>query len=65
LRTATSGAAAILGWSKAGRLVQGFWADAILVDGDPTADIGVLADRHRIHAVIKAGVLEVDRRPEA
>ena len=65
LRAATSGAAAILGWSKAGMIAPGFWADAILVDGDPLADVSVLADRARIHAVMKGGVLEVDRRPEA
>ena len=64
LRAATSGAAAILGWPKAGTIASGFWADAILVDGDPLADVALLADRARIHAVIKGGVLEVDRRPE-
>jgi imidazolonepropionase-like amidohydrolase len=65
LRAATSGAAAILGWPKAGIVAPGYWGDAVLVDGDPLANIGILADRARIHAVIKGGVLEVDRRPES
>ncbi|MFM7198941.1 MAG: amidohydrolase family protein [Chloroflexota bacterium] len=65
LRAATSGAATILGWPKAGIVAPGYWGDAVLVDGDPLADVGILANRARVHAVIKGGVLEVDRRPES
>ena len=65
LRAATSGAATILGWPKAGIVAPGYWSDAVLVDGDPLADVGILANRARVHAVIKGGVLEVDRRPES
>ncbi len=65
LRAATSGAATILGWPKAGIVAPGYWGDAVLVDGDPFADVGILANRARVHAVIKGGVLEVDRRPES
>ncbi len=64
LRAATSVAASILGWPKAGMIAPGQWADAILVDGDPIADVGVLADRSRVHLVVKSGVIEADRRPE-
>ena len=64
LRAATSVAASILGWPKAGSIAPGQWADAILVDGDPIADVGVLTDRSRVHLVVKSGVIEADRRPE-
>jgi len=44
LRTATSGAAAGLGLAATtGRLSPGMDADVLVVDGDPTADLGALA----------------------
>lgn len=39
-----------------GQVRPGFLADLILVDGDPLADITILQDRSRIHAVMKDGV---------
>ncbi len=42
LVSATSGAAAIIGAPKAGRLVPGSWADLLFVDGDPLRDLAVL-----------------------
>lgn len=43
LRSATTGAAALLGMeSEIGRLAPGYSADLIVVDGDPLSDIGAL-----------------------
>jgi imidazolonepropionase-like amidohydrolase len=38
-----------------GRVGEGFLADLLVVDGDPTADIAVLQEPRRIRAVIKDG----------
>lgn len=65
LRSATSGAAAILGWPKAGTVAPGYWGDVLLLDGDPLTDVNVLADRARVQMVVKAGAIEADRRPDA
>jgi imidazolonepropionase-like amidohydrolase len=65
LRAATGDAAAVLGWTeRLGTLEAGKLADLVLVDGDPLADIACLADRARIHLVVKGGVVAADRRPE-
>ncbi|MGW9040383.1 amidohydrolase family protein, partial [Streptomyces sp. NPDC055721] len=53
IRTATTGAARLLGLERtAGRLARGFAGDAILVDGDPLADVSVLKQPVR---VVRAG----------
>ena len=38
--------------AELGVLREGAWADVLLVDGDPTQDIGVLRDYERNLAVI-------------
>ncbi len=43
LAAATSGAARHLGLAGVGRIAEGAVADLVLVDGDPLADLGVLA----------------------
>ncbi|MFJ6854201.1 amidohydrolase family protein [Streptomyces sp. NPDC091271] len=54
IRTATTGAARLLGLERTvGRLARGYAGDAILVDGDPLADVSVLTKPVR---VIRAGV---------
>jgi imidazolonepropionase-like amidohydrolase len=57
LRSATSGNAAILGaGDRLGKVAEGFIADLILVDGDPTADLGLFKDDGRhVSMVMKAG----------
>ncbi|SCE20627.1 Imidazolonepropionase [Streptomyces sp. Termitarium-T10T-6] len=53
IRTATTGAAKLLGLdSTAGRLARGFAGDVLVVDGDPLADLGVLSRPAR---VVRAG----------
>ncbi|MFC9594689.1 amidohydrolase family protein [Streptomyces sp. NPDC056944] len=54
LRTATTGAARLLGTERTvGRLTRGYAGDAILVPGDPLSDVTVLKQPTR---VVRAGV---------
>ncbi|MEV5981183.1 amidohydrolase family protein [Streptomyces sp. NPDC052114] len=54
IRTATTSAARLLGLQgRAGRLARGFAGDAILLDGDPLADVRVLKKPVR---VVRSGI---------
>nr|WP_244164662.1 amidohydrolase family protein [Streptomyces silaceus] len=54
IRTATTGAAKLLGFEgRAGRLARGFAGDAVLLDGDPLSDVGVLKKPVR---VVRSGI---------
>jgi imidazolonepropionase-like amidohydrolase len=55
LRTATANAGPLVG-ERLGQVAEGFLADLVAVDGDPTADLSVLLDRSNIRAVYKGGV---------
>jgi imidazolonepropionase-like amidohydrolase len=60
--------AELMGWGDSmGKVKPGFWADMILVDGDPLADIKVLQDVSKIKVVVKAGkvVMRRQRLPES
>jgi imidazolonepropionase-like amidohydrolase len=62
LGAATRMGAELLGWGdRMGQVKSGFWADLILVDGDPLLDIRVFQDVSRIKMVMKAGKVEVTR----
>ncbi len=53
IRTATTNAADLLGWSdKVGGIEPGKWADIIAVDGDPLADVTTL---QQVKFVMKGG----------
>jgi imidazolonepropionase-like amidohydrolase len=55
IRTGTSVAAELLGWSdKLGTVEVGKWADLVAVSGDPLKDIGEL---QHVKFVMKAGVV--------
>ncbi len=55
-------AAELLGLSdQVGTLQPGRQGDLLVVDGDPLADIGVLADPRNVRLVLKAGLPAVDR----
>ncbi|HXR33462.1 MAG TPA: amidohydrolase family protein [Verrucomicrobiae bacterium] len=55
IRTATSSAAELLGWSdKMGTIEAGKWADIVAVSGDPLKDITEL---ERVRFVMKAGAV--------
>lgn len=47
---------------KIGTLQSGKFADVLIVDGDPLADIKLLEDKERIKVVMKGGQIVVDRR---
>ncbi|WP_109472011.1 metal-dependent hydrolase family protein [Ornithinimicrobium cavernae] len=55
LRSATSVNADLIGRPDLGRIAPGAVADLVLVDGDPLADISVLADPSRPRQVLQAG----------
>ncbi len=38
-----------------GLIREGYWADLLLVDGDPTGDVRLLQDKSRLHAIMKGG----------
>jgi imidazolonepropionase-like amidohydrolase len=55
LHAATAAAADLLGLADRGRLREGFAADLLLVDGDPSDDIGAVADTACHRGVWKDG----------
>jgi imidazolonepropionase-like amidohydrolase len=58
IRSATVNAADLLGMAgEIGTLTPGAHADLLVLDGDPLADIGVLADPKHIRHVVQAGRL--------
>ena len=62
LVAATSDAAAAIGLShETGRLAPGLAADALLVDGDPLADISILQSKDKLRQIIVRGRVMVDR----
>src|SRR5882724_1031380 len=60
LKTATSNAAELLGkGNELGAVAPGYFADLVTVEGDPTADIGVVLDK--VKWVMKGGQVVVDK----
>ena len=55
LVTATANAGPLVG-ERLGRIEEGYLADLVVVDGDPTADVRVLLDPARVGPVVKGGV---------
>ena len=55
LVTATANAGPVVG-ERRGRIAEGYLADLLVVDGDPTADVRLLLDASRVGPVIKGGV---------
>ena len=52
----------LMGWGdRMGQVKPGFWADMILVDGDPLADVTVLQDTSKIKLVVQGGKVVVRR----
>jgi len=47
--------------AKTGTIEKGKWADLIVVNGDPTADVKILQDKTKIRLVMKAGSVEINR----
>jgi len=56
IRWATRNGAALLGrLDDLGTVEEGKLADLLIVDGDPSEDLRILADRSNFHAIIKGG----------
>ena len=61
LKTATNNAAELLGkGNELGAVAPGYFADLVAVDGDPTADIGVVVNK--VKWVMKGGSVVVDKK---
>jgi imidazolonepropionase-like amidohydrolase len=62
IKAATGNNAAAFGWAgEVGTLEKGARADVLVVNGDPLADIGILADPRKIATILHGGD-EVDRK---
>lgn len=56
LRAATQYGGELMG-IEVGQVTEGWLADLLLVDGDPTADVAILQDKDRLHMIMKGGAL--------
>ncbi len=61
LKAATANAADLNRLSDQGRLAEGNLADLLLVDGDPTKEIAMAADKTNHRRVVKAGAVVMTR----
>lgn len=62
IRCATRTGAEIVGRRlELGTLEKGKWADVLVVDGDPLADMRVLEDRSKFIAVMQGGIVKAGR----
>lgn len=62
LRSATQYGGELMGL-KTGLVREGYLADLLLVDGDPTADVAILQDRNRLAMIMKGGAFH--KAPDA
>jgi imidazolonepropionase-like amidohydrolase len=61
LRWATKNGGELLGGHvKTGQVKEGYYADLLVVDGDPSVDIALLQDRGRMKAIVKGGAFVKD-----
>ena len=61
LRAGTRNGADLMGLEDRGRIAEGAVADLLVVDGNPSEDVGAAADRSRHLRVVKGGVVVCDR----
>jgi imidazolonepropionase-like amidohydrolase len=58
IRWSTKNGGELLGGAvKTGMIRAGYYADLLVVDGDPSQDIALLQNRERVRAVVKGGVV--------
>jgi imidazolonepropionase-like amidohydrolase len=48
------------GATKTGMVRAGYYADLLVVDGDPSADISLLLNKAKLHAIVKGGAFVKD-----
>jgi imidazolonepropionase-like amidohydrolase len=61
LRWATKNGGELLGGHvPTGQVKQGYYADLLVVDGDPSVDIALLQDRGKLRAIVKGGAFVKD-----
>lgn len=60
LRWATVNGGALVGLDGLGMIEEGAIADVLVVNGDPSVDISVLADPQNVRAVMRDGLLLID-----
>ena len=61
IRWSTKNGGELLGGAiKTGQVRAGYYADLLVVDGDPSVDIAVLQDRGRVRGILKGGVFVRD-----
>ncbi len=65
IRAATEGSARALGLTEVGTVEPAKLADLVVIDGDPLADVRVLADSDRIWLVLKEGRVVAGTATEA
>jgi imidazolonepropionase-like amidohydrolase len=65
LKWATVNGGKLVGLDDLGRIEEGYIADIVLVNGDPSEDIHILADTHNIVLVMRDGQIFVDNYDKA
>jgi imidazolonepropionase-like amidohydrolase len=60
IRWATVNGATLVGLSDLGRIEEGYLADLLVIDGDPSQDIGVLGRTEQLRAVMRDGHLLIN-----
>ncbi len=60
LRWATVNGAALVGRSDLGRIEEGYLADLLVIDGDPSKDIAILGNTEQIRTVMRDGKLLIN-----
>lgn len=63
LRSATMYGGQLMGLDV-GQIREGYLADLLLVDGDPTEDVSILQDKDRLKMIMKGGALHKAPSPE-
>ena len=60
IRSATVYGGEIMQDAKLGNVLPGFYADLLLVDGDPLTDIAILQDKSKLVGIMKDGEFHKD-----
>lgn len=61
LKWGTVNGGRLVGLDNLGKIAPGYLADLLVVDGDPSRDLGILADQDNVVTVVRDGAIVVDR----